>query len=390
MDIWYTTDGTTPEKDGPASIKYTAPIEIDEAKTIKAIAVSTDGAATSEILTVQYTVRAGWHPIPDRTLGTTSPITTFGDSTINGIAYGKDIFVAGGADGKMAWSDDGLKWNKVSNSTFGTTAIQTIAYGKAGTADIFVAGGDAVSGTGPKMAWSSDGKTWTAITTSGFFGTFTDPIYAIAYGKPGVTPTDTFVAVGGNGRIAWSHDGKNWTKITQDGSDLGFSIGQSIITVAYGDAGNGIFVAGCMTGKMLWSEDGKTWTNITDHPFGDSAISAIAYGNNKFIAAGVDGKMATSTDGKNWTAVADSAFGTSAITAIAYGKDMFIAVGANGKMATSTNGNTWTGIPAGINENQYYGNSGTFGNYSIYSIAYGNNKFVATGYRGNMSWFFYK
>ena len=56
-DIWYTTNGSTPAKDGPSSKKYTVPISITAAMTIKAIAVK-DGMTPSAPLEAAYTVAA--------------------------------------------------------------------------------------------------------------------------------------------------------------------------------------------------------------------------------------------------------------------------------------------------------------------------------------------
>jgi hypothetical protein len=54
-DIYYTTDGSTPTVN---STKYSGPITINEAVTIKAIAVK-DGMKNSEVLTVSFTIRTG-------------------------------------------------------------------------------------------------------------------------------------------------------------------------------------------------------------------------------------------------------------------------------------------------------------------------------------------
>ena len=58
-EIWYTTNGDTPAKNGVGSTKYTNPIIITELITpIKAIAVK-DGMDDSEVLEVAYTIGAG-------------------------------------------------------------------------------------------------------------------------------------------------------------------------------------------------------------------------------------------------------------------------------------------------------------------------------------------
>ena len=48
-------------------------------------------------------------------------------------------------------------------------------------------------------------------------------------------------------------------------------------------------------------------------------------------------KMAYSTDGISWTAVEDTTFGLYRIEGIAYGNGKFVAVGYSGEMAYSNN-----------------------------------------------------
>jgi len=242
--------------------------------------------------------------------------STFGTSNISAIAYANGKFVAGGADGKMAYSTDGTTWTAVDTGTlfdyveYETTkkgSILAIAYGNG----IFVAGGDS-----RKMATSADGTTWTAISKSTPYPGY-DCINAIAYGN------GKFVASGYD-KMATSTDGETWTAVANS------TLNQWILAIAYG---NGNFVAGNSNGKMAVSTDGETWTAVANSTFGTRSIYAIAYGNGKFVACGENGKMATSTDGTTWTAVANSTFGTRSIYAIAYGNGKFVAGGADGRMA---------------------------------------------------------
>ena len=53
--------------------------------------------------------------------------SSFGTSTINGIAYGNSLFVAVGAIGKIATSPDGITWTQ-RTSSFGTNNIIAITY----------------------------------------------------------------------------------------------------------------------------------------------------------------------------------------------------------------------------------------------------------------------
>lgn len=55
----------------------------------------------------------------------------------NSIAFGNDKFIYVGANGRMAYSTDGINWTAVDDNTFGTTNIYSIAY----VGGMFIAGG---------------------------------------------------------------------------------------------------------------------------------------------------------------------------------------------------------------------------------------------------------
>jgi len=86
--------------------------------------------------------------------------------------------------------------------------------------------------------------------------------------------------------------------------------------------------------------------------------------------------MAYSTDGISWTAVTPNPGG---FDAIAFGNNRYVAVGPNGRMSYSTDGITaWTTI----------GNTG-FGatnDDDILDVAYGNGRFVAVGEQGQIAY----
>ena len=279
--------------------------------------------------------------------------STFGTSIIQSIAYGDGKFVAGGYDGKMAYSTDGINWNTV-NSTFGTTEIYGIAYGDGK----FVA-----VGFYGRMAYSTDGVNWTAISnTNNTFGT--SHIRGITWdgGK--------FVTVGQNGKMAYSTDGINWTAYATINSTSYY------YCIAYG---GGTFVVGDSNyGRMAYSSDGVTWTIISSGVFDTNGyINSIAWNGNRFVAVGNGGRMGYSADGTTWNTVSNSTFGTSSvIQGIAYGNGRFVAVGWDGKMAYSSDGVNWTAISA---------TNSTFGTSIIYCIAYGDGKFVAGGGGGKIA-----
>ena len=110
--------------------------------------------------------------------------STFGYSTILSmkLCNGKMFIV--GADGKMAYSSDGLSWTAVEDTSFAGTIIRDIAYGNGK----YVAVGD-----GGKTAVSEDGIGWVQQANT-FAGT---DIRSVAYGN------GNFIAVGAGGKIAY-------------------------------------------------------------------------------------------------------------------------------------------------------------------------------------------
>ena len=134
--------------------------------------------------------------------------------------FGNGRLIAGGPDGKMAYSDDDAEtWHSISNSGFGSYSIDCIAWGN-GT---FVA----VGGAGIISCSSDNGVNWERVLDSKFGS---NPIYSVTWGG------GTFVAVGSRGRISYSTDGKTWQEVTQR-----LFNDRDIYTVCYS---NGIFVVG--------------------------------------------------------------------------------------------------------------------------------------------------
>jgi hypothetical protein len=266
-DIYYTTDGSVPTA-GSTKYSDTAKPVITATATIKAIALK-DGMTGSDVLTAAYTVSGlsfTW---------TESTRKFDGSTTIQGVAYGGDKFVAF-ANRSLVYSSDGVDWTSSNNSSFafshdgvgGNSTIKDAAYG----------GGTFVAvGTIGKIAYSTDGADWTAVSDSKF-GTTT--IKGVAYGD------GKFVAVGYSGKIAYSTDGETWTAV----SDSTFDSSTIIEDVAYG---GGKFVAAGWTRRMAYSTDGVVWKFGSCSVFGNT-IRGVAYGGGKFVAVGDQGTIAYS------------------------------------------------------------------------------------------------
>jgi hypothetical protein len=84
-----------------------------------------------------------------------------------------------------------------------------------------------------------------------------------------------------------------------------------------------------------------------------------------------------------WTDAGDGGFGRSRVWSMGYGNGKFVAVAANGKMAYSTNMGTWTAIRPGYSGIQtQFGDSDTD---AIRGIAWGDNRFIAVGHKARVA-----
>ena len=107
-------------------------------------------------------------------------------SYIYSLYYGNGKYIAGGNSGKMTYSIDGVNWNEVADSAFGSSYMYSICYGN---------GKYVASGMNGRVIYSTDGINWTAVMNS----TFGSPsyIYSICYGN------GIYVAGSYNGKIAY-------------------------------------------------------------------------------------------------------------------------------------------------------------------------------------------
>jgi hypothetical protein len=107
----------------------------------------------------------------------TTVTSNFGNTAILSIAYGNNLWVAGGNAGQMRTSTNATTWTTVT-SNFGNTAINSIAYGN----NLWVAGG-------------ASGQMRTSNTN-----------FINIYAKK-------VLAVGNNGLLLESFDNIDWTSI---------------------------------------------------------------------------------------------------------------------------------------------------------------------------------
>jgi photosystem II stability/assembly factor-like uncharacterized protein len=222
-----------------------------------------------------------------------------------------------------------LPWRSANNPSFGDSTVYTLSFGITATgADRWVAGG----GEG-KMAYSNDyGLNWTSVDDS-TFGSF--PINAICYGN------GRWIAGGKSGRVAWSTNGTFWNAVKK----TYFSSSQAINAIAFGN-GNWI-AGGSNGIIILSDDNGVTWRRIATNAFGKSAINTIVFHEGRWVAGGTAGKIAYSDDdGLTWTAVENSIFGKSdAVSVIVFDRNRWMAGGYGQSTAYSNDGVTWQPLP---------------------------------------------
>ncbi|MDR2479575.1 MAG: fibronectin type III domain-containing protein [Treponema sp.] len=267
--------------------------------------------------------------------------TTFGESTVLSLAYGQAAngaarWVAGGTDGKMAYSNDnGLRWSTIENA-FGSFSIITIAYGNGR----WIAGG----GSG-KMMYSTNAINWTSVQETHF--TVDHNINTIAFAG------DKWLAGGSNGIIIASFDnGVTWTPVAN--STFGAS---TVNTITHH---GGRWIAGGANGKIAYSNDGgTTWTAVGNSTFGNSDVNVIIYDKDRWLAGGYGTRIAWSVDGIVWRAMPRPFY----ILGLGYNGNRWIAGGQAGRMAWSMDGgDSWTTDEGG---------STIFGESWVQAVAFG-------------------
>jgi hypothetical protein len=254
---------------------------------------------------------------------TVSQATTPG---LNTVTYASNEFVAAGPMGAIQMSPTGTTWTSLSTAAVNDD-LTCVAFGS----NVFVAGG---AYTDPSTGnWSFafrrsvDGVTWSQQVGLSGIASSEISVEGIAFAM------NQFVAVGDNGLILTSPDGSNWTSRSHvsDSAD-------NFNGVTYG---SNLFVVVGQGGDVRTSPDGVTWTART--PQTGSTLTGVAYGNNEYVAVGYAGTLVTSPDGTNWTSQTPET--TDDLNGIAFGGGVFVAVGGFNTVVTSTDGIHWNKTP---------------------------------------------
>lgn len=261
------------------------------------------------------------------------------NANISALTYGDNKFMAGGNNGSLFYSEDGIKWR--SGSYDSIAQIDDICYGN----KKFVTVGPAIGPEG-NVHYSEDGIDWTLANGI----PKNESLAGVIYGN------NKFVAVGTT--VYYSVDGVYWYAGTINTDAL------SLRGVAYGDDK---FVAVGSGGLIYYSIDGVNW-KPSDYPTNDATLTSIVYGKDKFVAIGI-GVVYYSDNGIEWSKpypfpAINSAYG------IAYGNGLFIGVGNDGFICYSYDGVNWK-VDAIVDEFTP----------DFAAITYGDGRFIASGSR---------
>ena len=334
-----------------------------------------------------------------------SGFTPYGSG--NCVVYnGINTWVAGGVGsygntniGEFIISSDGSNWAYVLYPN--VYAVLGITYGKG----LFIATANTSLSSAESILYSKDGSNWFPANSGGFeYNSGVSAGFDVAYGN------DLFVAVGFavtiSHTILYSGDGSNWSNsLSVEGMDANICE-----NVAYG---NGLWVAvGHSSNSPLktinYSHDGCNWYDIVSGGFTprvpflhEYSGFGIAYGNGLWIAVGEYsnqyGTIQYSGDGSNWSNIISGGFvapsGLSIGTSVTFNiyTSLFVATGvgltSSDRIQYSSDGMNWSNtaytglepvaIAAGLAQIPLPTPSGPIA--EAYSVAYGNNQWVATG-----------
>lgn len=248
---------------------------------------------------------------------------------------GMFIIIRASDDNYIFYSYDGIEWDKVQLPIVGD--LDDITYGN----------GEFIAvGRNGLAVHSQNGISWQELT--------------IPFPSSGIAFGDGKFVIIGNKKIAYSQSGYDWQEKNIDFNPGGRLFYEKDRFIACSNNYSGT--------NAIYSINGIDWIEIPD----SERYSSVSYGNNKFIL--IPGPLSSSgnpiiysTDGVNWERT-PAPFNT--FHGIVYGENKFVTISYDPyfKVAYSVDGTNWEDsvMP-------------TF-NQPYMDIAYGNGKFVATGW----------
>lgn len=286
----------------------------------------------------------GWIPFAD---------TVSSPATLNRVAQGDGIVLAGGTSGEILSSTDGISWTSRSSGNISGN-IAMLAFGD----NTFLAMTSSFNGTffpGSYTnhffgATSDNVDDWTA---RGSVGTGVVPLEDLAFGG------GAFVAVGDNIVLYSLDNGSTWSPGT-------FSGVSGLSRVSYG---NNRFIALSRTGDaVLVSTDGITWATSSIGMPASEFPDLLAFGNGLFLVTTSAGNVYTSADGATWlqrTQYLDLSTADISVDAAVAGGGGFMIITSSDLFFTFDAGATWTAIPPGVGGSMF---DGTFWNGAFVTV----------------------
>jgi hypothetical protein len=303
--------------------------------------------------------------------------TTVQASNVNAPGYSSNltpIYIAAGVTttftsgiGSIMYSYNGFDWFSNSNGGFtpisgGTGNTLAGTYGVGGNGKMWVAVGQDKTTVNSSAAiqYSYDGIYWNqSITASGFNnGTFARGTCVVWGNNMWVAGGIANTVAGCNTSIQYSYDAINWYPVISGG--FTGSVKQIIFNNTSIGTNGYIYIAcggsaGGNTSLIQYSRDGLNWSNSTtnNYPFSATVVT-IAFNGSRWLAAGDSSSGTTaeniiqySTDGLNWLATTSGIAANDVIYSIAWGNNTWVAVGYNLSaglplIKTSPTGMVWT------------------------------------------------
>jgi hypothetical protein len=260
----------------------------------------------------------------------------FGSNILQYVEWGEGVWVAGGQNGTLGYSEDGITWT-ASESPFTTgDSCNGISFLRM-----------PVTGAGIWIACSSTGKVARSVDRGQSF----ELVGSLPWDASSGNPRDVYSAegafvlpLGTTNKIASSPDGLNWTTQAVTGTWTGVAFGANLFVVC-GTASSASAI------RTAPSISQTTWTSRTTPHAATSQYNKVSFGDGIFVAVGSSGGsaatiIATSADGITWTS-RTAAEGLSA-TGVAYVEELDlwaisgVKAGSLGSMQTSPDGVTWT------------------------------------------------
>lgn len=258
-------------------------------------------------------------------------IQTKFDRVLNDVVYGNEMFVAMSSDGTVYNSNDGINWVKSANLV-SDQKWSSLVYGNGR----FIA-----LSTDTAMAYSDNGITWTDCSS-----------VLQDFNLSGLKfANDKFFARGiGYLGQKWSLDGLTWNQVNYPSSTMTHF---TIEAIAYAD---GLYVAGCFYVvadknyyKFFYSNDGINWTETNCSYKKLYSDFTICYENGRFVTIVNDGSdmdtIYISENGVDWKICNVPKFGMGAYR-LSAGNGRFVCYnrGSSNKIACSDDGISWTYI----------------------------------------------